>query len=81
MHICATGIAVGVKVGSFRPLVTEFSQNHSPQEILHCRIDPGGDHLWRTINRLPPPYPPRMTRHANFACTMRKTLRKPRAFC
>jgi hypothetical protein len=45
MDICATGIAVGIKVGSFRPLVTEFSQNHRPQKLLHCRINPRGDHL------------------------------------
>jgi hypothetical protein len=66
MQICATGISVGGNVGRFPPLVMEFSQNRCDREFLHRRIAPHNDLLWRTIKRLPPPFPPRMTRHANI---------------
>jgi hypothetical protein len=67
MQICAAGISVGGNVGSLPSLVREFSQNRSGREFLHCRIASHNDLLWRTIKRLLPPYPPRMTCHANFA--------------
>jgi hypothetical protein len=41
-------------------------QNHSGREFLHCRIASHNDLLWRTIKRLLPPFPPRMTCHANI---------------
>ena len=37
--------------------------------ILHCNIFPHNDLLWRTIKRLPPPYPPRMTLSCKFRLT------------
>jgi hypothetical protein len=81
MHICTTGISVGRKVGSFPPLVAEFSQNPDNRKLLHCRIRMHSVLLWRTINCLPPPFPARMTSHAHFAWQTREALRSPRAFC
>ena len=66
MQICAAGISVRGNVGRLPPLVMEFSQNRSGREFLHRRIAPHNDLLWRAIKRLLAPFPPRMTRHANF---------------
>jgi hypothetical protein len=66
MQICATGISVGGNVGRLPPTVMKFSQNCSSRESLHRRIALHNDLLWRAIKRLPPPYPPRMTGHANI---------------
>jgi hypothetical protein len=66
MQICVSGISVGGDVGSSPPLVMEFSQNCSGREFLHRRIASHNDLLWRTIKRLLPPFPPRMTCHANI---------------
>jgi hypothetical protein len=81
MHICTTGISVGGNVGSFVPLAAEFSQNPDNRKLLHCRIRGHGVLLWRTINRLPLPFPARMTSHAHFAWRTREALRSSRAFC
>jgi hypothetical protein len=81
MHICTTGISVGRNVGSFPSSVAEFSQNPGSRKLLHCHIRLHGVLLWRTINRLPPPFPARMTSHAHFAWRTREALRSPRAFC
>jgi hypothetical protein len=81
MHICTTGISMGRNVGSFPPLAAEFSQNPDNRKLLHCRIRMHGVLLWRTINRLPPPFPTRMTSHAHFAWRTREALRSLRAFC
>jgi len=81
MHICTTGISMGRNVGSFPPLAAKFSQNPDNRKLLHCRIRMHGVLLWRTINRLPPPFPTRMTSHAHFAWRTREALRSLRAFC
>jgi hypothetical protein len=66
MQICAVGISVGRDVGRFSSLVTKFSQNRRDRQFLHRYIALHNDLLWRAIKRLPPPFPPRMTRHANI---------------
>jgi hypothetical protein len=68
-------------VGVFPPLVMEFSQIHSRRKLLHCRIALNGDLLSHTIKRLLPPFPPRMTGHANSACPVRKEFRSADVFC
>jgi hypothetical protein len=68
MQICATGISVGRDVGRFSSLVTKFSKNRRGRQFLHRYIAVHNDLLWRAIKRLPPPFPPRMTGHANFDC-------------
>jgi hypothetical protein len=81
MQICVSGISVGGNVGSLPPLVMEFLQNHSGREFLHCRIASHNDLLWRTIKRLLPPFPPRMTCHANIDCPACNLLQGERVLC
>jgi hypothetical protein len=81
MHICSDWYFSGRQCGKFPPLAAEFSQNPGNRKLLHCRIRMHGALLWRTFNRLPPPFPARMTCHAHFAWRTREALRRPRAFC
>jgi hypothetical protein len=81
MQICAAGISMGGNMGSLPPLVMEFSQNRSGREFLHCRIASHNDLLWRTIKRLLPPFPPRMTCHANIDCPACNLLQGERVLC
>jgi len=67
MQFCSGCGSVRLEHRLFARIAFDLLSNFSSKQFLHCYIAPHNDLLWHTIKRLLPPFPPRMTCHANFA--------------
>jgi hypothetical protein len=74
MHFCGDEIFHRSNCGDFALIFLKSLRNFGYAPILHCRISPHCVVLYRAINRLPPPCPPRMT------CTQNSVIRLATGF-
>ena len=81
MQFCDTEYSTAENRDDFELIFAEIATKFDSVPILRCGIFPRFVVLYRAINRLPPPCPPRMTFHAIFEEQTHKWLRRLGVLC